>query len=569
MPGTDASAQRRRHGGADFPGIDKSHREAENFAEGERYYILEDFAKALLYFQNTVEINPANGAAHFKIAEIYLKSNREADYQRAAQSIEEAIRLDKKNKYYYILASSIYSGLSNFGRAEQTLETMMKEVKGTEEYLYQLAALYQYDRKPMEAIRVYNRAEAVMGINEVSSLQKQKLYLENEQIDEALKEGEKLMAAFPDEERYVLDFVETLAQYGQRQRAIAFLEKYMASHPDASDGKVVLANFYRDDGKEEQSRKLLVDIFNDPTQDFQTKVMVVGQYQERISSLRMKNAPDAGMEEFALSLANRLLQDYDYEANAHLVAADIFNTLGKSSEAQRAYRRAIQLGTTTFEAWQNLLFLESADNAFDSLIAHTEAGLELFPNQGMLYYFNGYAHLRKKHYREAATSLEQSRKLSTGNIQLIGEINGMLGDTYNGLKDYPKSDRAYEDALAFNPSNDYVLNNYSYYLALRKENLEKAEKMSSQLVKEHPDNANYLDTYAWVLYAREKYRDAKKAMERAIETGGAGAAHFEHYGDILFRLGQTDEAVTQWKKARGLQTTNAALDRKISNRSIE
>mgnify|MGYP000950611822 FL=1 len=178
MPGTDASAQRRRHGGADFPGIDKSHREAENFAEGERYYILEDFAKALLYFQNTVEINPANGAAHFKIAEIYLKSNREADYQRAAQSIEEAIRLDKKNKYYYILASSIYSGLSNFGRAEQTLETMMKEVKGTEEYLYQLAALYQYDRKPMEAIRVYNRAEAVMGINEVSSLQKQKLYLE-------------------------------------------------------------------------------------------------------------------------------------------------------------------------------------------------------------------------------------------------------------------------------------------------------------------------------------------------------------------------------------------------------
>ena len=199
------------------------------------------------------------------------------------------------------------------------------------------------------------------------------------------------------------------------------------------------------------------------------------------------------------------------------------------------------------------------------------AVLPVWPPQisATLYYFNGYAHLRKKHYREAATSLEQSRKLSTGNIQLIGEINGMLGDTYNGLKDYPKSDRAYEDALAFNPSNDYVLNNYSYYLALRKENLEKAEKMSSQLVKEHPDNANYLDTYAWVLYAREKYRDAKKAMERAIETGGAGAAHFEHYGDILFRLGQTDEAVTQWKKARGLQTTNAALDRKISNRSIE
>jgi predicted Zn-dependent protease len=113
-----------------------------------------------------------------------------------------------------------------------------------------------------------------------------------------------------------------------------------------------------------------------------------------------------------------------------------------------------------------------------------------------------------------------------------------------------------------------VLNNYSFYLSLRKENLEKAEKMAAQLIKDHPTNATYLDTYAWVLYARDKYKEAKKVMEKAISTGEANATHFEHYGDILFKLGEVENAVTQWEKARGLTTNSEILNKKIVNRKI-
>ena len=128
-------------------------REAEYFfAEGERYFILEDFTKALLRFQKVIELNPANPTVYYKNAEILSKSNKEDDLERAALSIEFALRLEKKNKYFYLLASSIYSQLNNFAKAEQALETMMKEIKGTEEYLYELAAIYQYDKKPASKI---------------------------------------------------------------------------------------------------------------------------------------------------------------------------------------------------------------------------------------------------------------------------------------------------------------------------------------------------------------------------------------------------------------------------------
>ena len=133
---------------------------------------------------------------------------------------------------------------------------------------------------------------------------------------------------------------------------------------------------------------------------------------------------------------------------------------------------------------------------------------------------------------------------------------------------YDKSNAAYEQALTLDPNNPNVLNNYSYFLALRKSDLEKAEKMSALLVKNNPDNPAYLDTYAWVLYSRQKYKDARKVIERAVVTGNANATHFEHYGDILFQLGDVTGAVQQWEKARGLNANSEILNKKIANRKI-
>jgi tetratricopeptide (TPR) repeat protein len=224
--------------------------------------------------------------------------------------------------------------------------------------------------------------------------------------------------------------------------------------------------------------------------------------------------------------------------------------------------------TVNFEVYENLLFLEIRLEQWDQVIKHAEEALEIFPNQSMIHYFNGFANLRKRRYPEAIASFEQAKRLSSSNPGLVSEVNSQLGEAYNATREYAKSDKAFEEVLGFNPDNATVLNNYSYYLALRKENLEKAEKMSSTLIKNHPENPTFLDTYAWVLFTREKYREAKKVIERAISTGKATATHFEHYGDILYKLGDIDEAVQQWEKARGLNANSETLNKKIANRKI-
>ena len=544
-------------------------REAEFFfTEGEKYFILEDYTKALLYYQRTAELNPENATVHYKIAEVLSRGNKEDDLIRASISIEAALRLEKKNKYFYLLASTIYNNQTQFGKAIQALETMMKEIPGTDDYLYELAAIYQYDHKPEEAIKVYNKAEGILGINEVSSLNKQRIYLEQGKLEEAVHEGEKLMEAFPEEERLMLGFAETLSQNGQAARAIPYIEKYLKEHPEAGNAKMLLAGLYRDTKQEDKAREYILSVFDDTSVEISSKVLMLGVYSTQLSDQLSKGIKDPALESFTLTLFEKLKKTYPNDANVHLVGGDLYLALKQNTEARDEYLKSIRLGSSSFEAWQNLLYLESETGELDSLIVHSEEGLESFPNQGMLHYFNGYAHLRKHHYREAAGALEQAKKLSASNPNLMQEINSMLGETYNATREYAKSDKAYDEALAINPNNDLILNNYSYYLALRKENLEKAEKMASQMIKNNPGNASYLDTYAWVLFMREKFKEAKKVMEKAISSGQVSATHFEHYGDILFQLGDIDEAVKQWQKAKAMSTDHEVIDKKIANRRL-
>jgi tetratricopeptide (TPR) repeat protein len=114
-----------------------------------------------------------------------------------------------------------------------------------------------------------------------------------------------------------------------------------------------------------------------------------------------------------------------------------------------------------------------------------------------------------------------------------------------------------------------VLNNYSYYLSLRSQKLEKAEEMSRRAVNTEPDSPTYLDTYAWVLYKRQNFEEALKWMQFALNNGGdKEPVILEHFGDILFRLGREKEALEYWKQAQSLGEGSEFLAEKVKTGNL-
>jgi tetratricopeptide (TPR) repeat protein len=395
-----------------------------------------------------------------------------------------------------------------------------------------------------------------------------RILIENGKLKEGIAEGEKLLQAFPGEERYVMAFSEILSQKGYRADAIKHLEKFTQENKDAGNARMLLAGMYRDNKQEEKARPLLLDLFDDSSIELSSKVIIMASYNGELNQNRAKKISDPDKEAFALQLFEKLNNQNSGNSSVHVIGGDLYLALGKNREAVKHYTQALETGDVNYEVWQNLLYLEVQMEQFGDVIKHADQALELFPNQGMLHYFHGFANLRKRQYQEAIASLEQAKRLTQSDSNFMSDINNMLGDAYNSTKAYDKSDKAYDEALVLNPDNYTALNNYSYYLAIRKSNLEKAEKMSAQLAKNNPDNPTFLDTYAWVLYTREKFKEARKVIERAISTGNANATHFEHYGDILFKLGDVNAAVEQWQKARGMNANSEILNKKIANRKM-
>jgi len=134
---------------------------------------------------------------------------------------------------------------------------------------------------------------------------------------------------------------------------------------------------------------------------------------------------------------------------------------------------------------------------------------------------------------------------------------------------HKSSDSAYNASLNYDATNLYVLNNYSYFLSLRKTDLEKAEEMSLKTVEAQPKNASYLDTYGWILFQLKKYNEAESYLKQSLNNGGDKSGEvLEHYGDVLFETGRPDEALGYWNRALETGEGSNDLEIKIHSRSL-
>ena len=167
------------------------------------------------------------------------------------------------------------------------------------------------------------------------------------------------------------------------------------------------------------------------------------------------------------------------------------------------------------------------------------------------------------------TALVTGRALVVDTKPLEAQFWSLLGDSYNSAKDYPQSDEAYGKALAINPNDASALNNWSYYLSERGEKLAKAEEMSRKCNDLSPGVATYMDTYAWILYKEGQYDKAKEWQEKALKANDKDeGVLLEHYGDILFKLGDVAGALEHWKKAQAAGGASDLIDRKVGEGTL-
>jgi len=528
------------------------------FIDGERYLMLEDFDRAYFYFQKARELSPEQPAINFKIAEILLRANQ---VDKALEFGMKAVELDPDNKYYNLVMAEVYSKQGDTKKAAAILEKLMANSEENQNYILDLASLYLAGNEFDKALEALTSAEEYYGLAPQITLQKQKIYLRKNDLKSVILEGEKLIDSQPGNSQYVINLVEILFNNGKTDEAILLVNKSLSSFPNQPDLQMAAFALYKDKGDMDKAEELIKAAFANPDLEGSVKAQAFAGVLQEPKSTRRNGLLD--------TLAESMIAYHPNDADILTVLGDKKLFEDDREGALKLYRQAIAINPSNPQVLQGVITtMFELSKGFAEIEQITETAVSEFPEKPEFWFFDGTAKLALKKGPEAETSLNKAIEINGGkNPQLDLLINGQLGDAYHLTGKTEKAFEAYEAVLKVNPDDEHVLNNYAYYLSLAKRDLEKARKMSEQLVKRFPKNATYLDTHAWVLFQLKEYEGAKTYMDLALkyEETPSGVM-LEHYGDILFFLGNSNEAIAYWKKAEGTEETSEFLLKKIKDK---
>lgn len=515
--------------------------------------------KAYKLFQEALNISPENDACMYELARLDFANN---NLPAAEDYIDKALAIDPKNEWYHLFKADLLIEAGQLGQAIEQYEQILKLNPDNTSVRYELATVLVYTGQAQAAIKQYDIIESHVGIMEEVSLEKQRLYLELGKEDKALAELEKLIDAFPHEVRYQGMLAQYYVDKGDVDRAMEIYEGIRALDPGNGMLHLKLSEFYALQGQEEKSFEEIKLAFQAGDVDIDRKVGILLNFYTASEF-------DPAQLPRAFELLELVILAHPREAKAQAIYGDFLYRDGQDVEARNYYRKAVELDAARNVIWEQILQIDASLQDFISLESESERALQLFPTMPQFYMYNGIAHVQLKDYDKAVSSLNLGKELVFDNPPMLGQFYSSLGDAYHALEEHAKSDESYDKALELEPNNVFVLNNYSYYLAVRGEDLDLAAEMAKRANELQPNQVSFEDTYAWVLYKQGNYDEAKVWLEKAISHGGHASGEIqEHLGDVMYKLGDAGAAVEYWIKAKELGGASELIDKKIADKTL-
>ncbi len=525
------------------------------FYEGQRFKMQGQFDKAKMYFLECLKIDSLSSTCYYELANLEIGKQ---NYKGAQLLLENAVEISPDNKWYYMLLGDLYQQNKNLPKSIEIYESLVSKYPDNEEYIYVLAQLYTNNKQLEEAIAAYDKLEKKIGINEMVSLEKQKLYLDLGKKSQAYKEIENLVKENPYDPKYYGYLGDVYMYTNDLNKAEESYKKVFDLDPDNGLGYFSLANVSLHRQDTTRFFQYYIKGVADTNLDIEVKV-------KRIFPILMdNNFKSSKYVNDIEALFNQLIRSHVDDHRSYIYYANYLHTINKNEQALYYYQKSLEIDNSDPSVWQEMLLLELNNQDFDLTLKDSNEALLLFPEVPLFSLINGMAYMQLKNNSNALKSFLQGLKNVGDNVNLKGQFYTYMGDVYYSLDSVDKAFDSYESALKVDENNIVVLNNYSYYLSLENNNLSKAEKMITKCVELEPGNATYLDTYAWVLFKRGRYFEAKYIIERAIDNGGTESQEIiEHYGDILFKNGDTVKALEQWNLSKKLGNNSSILLKKI------
>ena len=376
----------------------------------------------------------------------------------------------------------------------------------------------------------------------------------------ALKEMRSLLATAPQNDSYNIAMSGLFQHYGMNDSALYYLDRAQEYAPDNGVIYLTRAEYCHEAGDSAGYEQQIYNALTAEQLDVDTKLSVL------LSYIRENLAPEDTTQRIN-NLFTILIRQHPHEAKIHQLYSEYFYAKKDYKGAIEQLSYSLDVNPTDADGWRNMVILNMIDNNYADAIKASEKALEYNPDNLDLYGYVAGCYHQMKEYAKTIEAYENilTRTDST-DLKRRADIFTGMGDAYSEMGDSAKTIECYEKALVLDPTNSGALNNYAYFLAQRGQDLDHAERMAALALKDEPDNANFIDTYAWIFFAKKDYAKALLYIKSAVEKDEDNHL-LEHYGDILWFNDEKEAAVEQWTKALETDKDNELLQRKVKNKT--
>jgi len=509
------------------------------FTEASKLLLFEDYGRALSLFKECLKYEPRSAAVHYQLAQIYIKAG---DIISARNFSRKAWSLEPDNVWYAMQLASVFQASRMPDSAIRVYKSLLKGTRDDLNLLFRIASLYEQDEKYKEALQYLDLIEKEAGITKEVSISKSRIYSKTGKKQKALGELRRCLTG-SEQDYIVLGVIaEFYRTHNEPDSAMHYYELIEKDHRDDANVMFSYGEFLLEQGQVNKAKTVYLGIFGNESIEENVRM---GYLYNAIQDERLFKMIGPVVDTVVNTMYNRA-QD---SMRIISLYSDIKYRSGKYGEAAEALKRIIAIDEKNYTAWEQLLFCENALGHNDSVRHYGEIAIVRFPERPLPYLVLGSVYYEEKDYTRGITTLKTGERFAGGD-RLKVEFYSLLAECYGKTGHTDMSDDYYMRSLKIDSLNVVVLNNYSYSLAMRGDNIAKAISMSKYTIEKEPFNSTYLDTYAWVMFKSNNLEEAEKYIKKAIQYGGGTNPEIlSHYGDILAKRGKTRDAVAAWNEA--------------------
>ena len=530
------------------------------FLEAMRMKGKNEYDAAFGLLQHCLDINPTASSALYEISQYYMFLRQVPQGQVA---LEQAVAFAPDNYWYSQGLVSLYQQQNELDKAAALLEKMVTRFPSKQDPLFSLLDIYSRQEKYNDVISTLNRLEKRLGKNEQLSMEKFRIYLQMKDDKKAFQEIESLVQEYPMDMRYQVILGDVYLQNGKKQEAYDAYQKVLAVEPDNPMALFSMASYYEQTGQKELYQQQLDTLLLNKKVTSDTKISVMRQV---IAENEQSSAKDSTQ---VIALFDRMMkQDMD-DPQIPMLYSQYLLSKNMEQEAVPVLEQVVDLDPTNKAARLMLVSAAVKKEDYKQIIKVCEPGIEATPDALELYYYLAIAYHQAEQGDSVLSVCNRALEHITPDTrkEVISDFYSIMGDIYHTKKQMTEAYAAYDSALVYNPSNIGALNNYAYYLSVERRDLDKAEEMSYKTVKAEPNNSTYLDTYAWILFEKGNYAEARIYIDNAMKNDGEKSdVIVEHCGDIYFMTGDAEGALKYWKKALEMGSESKTLKQKIEKK---